>query len=382
MRLVLISNFPASLDLPRGGVEAAVSCLVRALMYVKPDLDLHVIRFPAEQDGISHREGEPAYTVHDVFGRRSALDALPGSDPCRRIEALIKRLRPDVVHVQGVAFWLDGRRYPALLTVHGIAERDTLFRVRRFCRLRAWWLAHREIPARARYRHIIAISGYVYQQLESYASGHIHFIPNPIEEEFFHERCQESGPYILFSGSIIPQKNIHGIIEAVGLLAKEGVECTLKLSGSHEITGHYEKRLDSLIQKLGIGDKIKFLGFLDRPALRQEMQMARCLVLPSFQETAPMVVAEASAMGIPSVVSPVGGLAEMVTHGYTGMIVDPCNPASIANSLRPLLKDMKLAAEFGERARQRAQAHRPERVAKQTLVLYETIMQEKVRSRR
>lgn len=89
-----------------------------------------------------------------------------------------------------------------------------------------------------------------------------------------------------------------------------------------------------------------------------------------------MVVSEAGAMGIPAVAAAVGGAPEMVAHGYSGFLVDPRSPASIAAGLKPLLLDASLAATFGERARDLAQVYHPDAVARQTLAVYETVAEE------
>lgn len=366
MRVAMVSPFPTRPAEPVGGVEAVAVCLVRALLGVRPDMDMHVIRCPAEQDATSYQQGEPTYTVHNVAGRRSVL----GFRPHKGIERKLRELRPDVVHVQGYAGFVDGSRYPAVLTVHGILERDTLYRSHLFPRLRGWVLRRMNRPARRRYRHVIVIASYVMQYLREHVMGRCYFIPNPVESEFYEVSREESGPRILFIGSVIPRKNVHGLIEAIGLLAREGVDCSLRLAGPR-LDGGYAQQLDGLIRRLRLAGRVDFLGCLDRPALREELQAARCLALPSFQETAPVVVSEACAVGVPTVVAPAGGTAEMVAHGYSGMVVDPRSPDSIAEGLHPLLESQDLADEFGRRARERAEVHRPERVAGQTLDVYE-----------
>jgi glycosyltransferase involved in cell wall biosynthesis len=375
MRVVMItSSFPATPDAPVGGVQSAVLSLSRALLEVQPDLDLHVVRCPAERDGIAFRSTTPPYTVHNVRGWQSTLNTIPGFRPRRRLERLVDRIQPDIVHVQSAPGHLDGRKHRAVLTIHGVTERDELFRPVRFRWLRSRLKARMEAPARARFQHVIAIAGYVAQHLEGQLAGRCHFIPNSVEAEFFEHRRSESGPRVFYSGTVIPRKNMHGLIEAIGLLKRGGVDCQLRAAG-RKATGTYARHLQALIDKWRVGDRIEFLGNLDRRELLSEMEHARCMVLASFQETLPMAVAEAGAMGIPQVVSPAGGTAEMVINGYSGMLVDARSAASIAGGLRPLLLDAQLAAEFGERARSMAEVYRPETVGRQTLSVYETLLQ-------
>ena len=371
---MLTTRWAEDLDAPTGGVEAVLASLVPALLRVQPDLDLHVVHCPAKERA-TRKLGAPAFTLHQLPGRVSGIRRFRLLNPHRRIERFIADLRPDVVHVQAVAFLFDGRRCPAVLTVHGMRERDALFETCVAPWLRSWTLGRLERDARTTYRHIIALTGYAAQYLRAHTGGRLHFVPNPVDEGFFTVRREEAGPCIVFVGRVRILKNIHGLIEAVGLLARDGVECTLRLAGPLE-SAAYGERLRGLVQRWRLEGRVEFLGNLDRPALREAMRTARCLVLPSFQENAPMVVSEAGAMGIPAVAAAVGGAPEMVAHGYSGFLVDPRSPASIAAGLKPLLLDASLAATFGERARDLAQVYHPDAVARQTLAVYEAVAEE------
>lgn len=376
MRVAMITGaFPERPDAPVGGVAAATMACVKGLLQVRPDLDLHVVLCPADAEVGPTDQGDPPYTLHRLWGRRSGVTMIPGFTPRKRIERLLRDLKPDVVHVQASVHYIDARCWPAVLTVHGIRERDQLFREVRFARMRSRLIAAIEQAPRRRYRHVIAISGYTAQYLEGRVTGRVHFIPNAIDPAFFERRRREAGPVVLFAGPVWPLKNLHGIIEAVGLLARDGVACTFRAAGP-VLTQSYRARLQRLIDRWGVGDRVEFLGNLDHETLRSEMETARCLVLPSFQENAPMVVAEAGAMGVPQVVAPAGGAAEMIVPGYSGFLVDPHSPASIADGLRPLLEAADLAARFGERAREMAQVHRPQAVGEKTLAVYDAVLRE------
>lgn len=377
MRVAMVGQFPASLDKPVGGVEAVFANTVHALLRVRPDLDVHVVRWSADRAGESYPQGAPPYTVHNVRPGLQGLQGLwPRLGPRPDIQKVLDRLRPDVVHVQAMAFLVDGRRYPSVLTIHGILERDVLYRRPLTGRLRSWLLGMSERPARARYGHITLIAGYPIQYLGEGLKGLCHLIPNPVEDEFFEIRHEESGPRILFVGPIIPLKNVHGLIEAAAVLARQGVDFQWRMAGPRT-DPPYGERCDALVARHGLGERVVFLGNLDRTALRQELARARCLVLASFQENAPMAVSEAQAAGVPVVVSPAGGTAEMIGGGHCGNLVSPYNAESIADGVRLFLEDPDWAAEIGRRGRERAQVHRPERVAGQTLAVYDRIVRER-----
>jgi len=357
-----------------GGISSVVVGLARALMQVKPDLDLHVIRCPAGPGADSYQEGAPPYTVHHVGRRLSSLGTLLSgffNKNRQEVHRLLDRIQPDVVHVQAHADLIDARRQPSILTIHGIVERDVRFRHPRTGRLRGWILKKQQRKPRSRYKHVITPVAYAIQALEGAVRGRCHLVRNTVDKSFFSVRRTESGPNILCACNHTALKNVHGLIRAVGLLNSQGVDCTLKLAGRCNRTAYFE-HLQSLVSSLKIKDRVVFLGMVSREALLKEMQTARCLAVPSFQESSPAVIAEASAMGVPVVASTAGGCPELVTNELSGMIVDPNHPESIAEGLKPLLQDPDLADRMGELAKRRAEFYLPEHVAAQTLAVYET----------
>jgi len=71
----------------------------------------------------------------------------------------------------------------------------------------------------------------------------------------------------------------------------------------------------------------------------------------------------------------VGGLAEMVEDGVSGLLVDPDNPTQLAQAIVKLLKDATLRADLGQAARQRVEhVYRTEKIATQMAKLYEEII--------
>lgn len=374
MRIAMVTSaFPNSLDKLSGGIEAVTASVVSGILAVRPDVEMHVLRLVGAGDEPAEPDSFPGYTVHDVPFRRGAIGLLPGSLPIGRIHRALDSLHPDIVHVQARPTLVDGRRYPSVLTVHGISERDTLFADHRLRRLRSWVLKRKLFPARARFSHIIAPVGYVRQQLETYCSGRFHFIPNPSDAHCFEYSRKESGPIAFFAGRFRPIKNIHGLIEAFSILTREGVEADLHLVGPRH-NDAYSARIDELVTRHDMADRIVFLGHLDRQRFMGELSRARCVVLPSFQESSPMILPEAAAAGVCAVASPVGGVAELVCHEHSGMMVDPASPASIAAGLRPLMESAELADTLGQRARSWAERVRPEVVGEKTLAVYERII--------
>jgi glycosyltransferase involved in cell wall biosynthesis len=93
------------------------------------------------------------------------------------------------------------------------------------------------------------------------------------------------------------------------------------------------------------GANVTFVGHLDRPKLFDALARARVLVAPSRgQEPFGLGVVEAAAVGVPALVTAVGGLPEIVRDGETGVVVAPFDAAAIVDGLANVRADMGAAA--------------------------------------
>jgi len=104
----------------------------------------------------------------------------------------------------------------------------------------------------------------------------------------------------------------------------------------------------------GFRSNVEFAGRVDDAELARRVADAPCIVAPAFDEDYGLTAIEAMAQGRPVVVCrDGGGLAELVEHEVTGLVVEP-TPAAIAAAVERLVGDPTLAASLGERGRARA----------------------------
>ncbi len=377
MRIALVTPiFPSEPDQPSRGAGIGAVTLVRALLAVQPDLDIHVLHYRAPQTEAPRQVDQPPFTLHCVKASSWARSAPSPALMQAEVGPVLARIRPDVVHVRGTASMVDGAAWPAVLSVHGITEREVALSGIRGAAWRAALHRRREPPSRARYRHIIAIVGHVEQALEGQLNGRVHYVPNSVGEEFFAAAGprDDTAPLIVHAGDLCPIKNALCTVRAAGILARQGVDFRLRLLGQHTHPA-YAEQVKALVAELGLIDRVDIPGRVSRAEMVQELSRARVLALPSFVEVAPLAIAEASAVGLPTVASPAGGNAEMVVDRYSGRIVSPRSPEGLAAALRPLLEDPALATLMGERARQIAERHRPAAVARGTLEVYRSMLE-------
>ncbi|MEM8943493.1 MAG: glycosyltransferase family 4 protein, partial [Pseudomonadota bacterium] len=200
-------------------------------------------------------------------------------------------------------------------------------------------------------------------------AGDQYLIPNPVADEFFRIKHEEKPGRILFAGRLYALKGVHDLIRAVSTL-KVNHEWELVLAGSvHD--REYVDYLKAEIAKSDLIKRVRFLGLLGPEEYRRNLQEAAILALPSYQETAPMVVTEAMACGVPVVATDVGGVKYQVVEGETGFIVEPGCTSQLADRLSLLLGNPLLRSQFGHAARKKAKGvFQSEQVADKTASVY------------
>jgi glycosyltransferase involved in cell wall biosynthesis len=114
--------------------------------------------------------------------------------------------------------------------------------------------------------------------------------------------------------------------------------------------GPLRSTLEEESRKLGIGEKIVFLG--KRTDVRALLSQARIFVLPSTREGVPLSILEAMAAGLPVVASKVGGIPEVVDEGKTGFLCPPGDPAALTAALVTLLEDPVRSRQMGRAGQQ------------------------------
>jgi glycosyltransferase involved in cell wall biosynthesis len=116
-----------------------------------------------------------------------------------------------------------------------------------------------------------------------------------------------------------------------------------------------QERLQAQIAQKGLQHRIRFLGErADVPDLLRASDMG---ILASHEEGFSNAILESMAAGLPMVVTNVGGNAEAIVHGRSGLVVPPASPAALADAIVRLAGDSALAATLGAGARQRAHEH-------------------------
>jgi len=130
--------------------------------------------------------------------------------------------------------------------------------------------------------------------------------------------------------------------------------CWWRMGRSGGGDGPERGRLEALAAELGVSERAMFAGLQADPIpFYAEMDV---FCLSSDTEGTPMTLLEAGACGLPSVVTDVGGCAEVVQDGATGLVVPKGDAMALAAALEKLCRDVALRARMGQTARERVMA--------------------------
>jgi glycosyltransferase involved in cell wall biosynthesis/GR25 family glycosyltransferase involved in LPS biosynthesis len=176
-----------------------------------------------------------------------------------------------------------------------------------------------------------------------------HIIRGPGEWAVRHGRGPESKPVrVLCVARLAHHKGIDVLLEAVGMLRREGVELTLELAGGGDDRWKFEQQA----ARLEIADCVQFLGEVENNQISNLWIRADFGVLPSRTEGLPLSVVEAMAHGKAVVATRAGGIPEVIRHQENGLLVAPEDAGGLRDALRRLVEDTALRARLGAAARE------------------------------
>jgi N-acetylgalactosamine-N,N'-diacetylbacillosaminyl-diphospho-undecaprenol 4-alpha-N-acetylgalactosaminyltransferase len=184
--------------------------------------------------------------------------------------------------------------------------------------------------------------------------GRIRVAHNPVDLDRIRRAGEHSpagletgGNVIVAVGRLVPLKGFDLLIRALALLPAR-LDARLLLIGE----GPERDALGALAAKLGVSDRVRFLGALTNPW--QYMSRGRVLAVPSRTEAFPNVIGEALALSVPVVATRCsGGVAEYLDDGRCGVLVPPDDPDRLAAALETVLTDDELRDRITDAGRRR-----------------------------
>jgi glycosyltransferase involved in cell wall biosynthesis len=326
-----------ALELKRKGWVVAVACLVEPTAYVgqlkAAAIPVHSLRMPR---------------------------GIPDPRGICRLRSLIRKFNPDVVHSHMVHANLLSRvarlicRFPVLIcTAHNLRETSE--------RGGPTW--HKELLYRATdfladtTTIICGAASERYLRIGAVPAGKLRVIHNGVDTEHFspsknrrpaaRKALNVADHFVwLAVGRLVHQKDYPTLLRALTLLGRS--KWVLLIAGR----GPLAADLQAECEVLGLSERVRFLG--GRENILELYHAADAFVMSSRFEGLSAALLEAASMGLPSVVTRVGGNTDIAIDGVTGYVVEPQNPTVLANAMRSIMDappEERLAFSIASRRR-------------------------------
>jgi glycosyltransferase involved in cell wall biosynthesis/O-antigen/teichoic acid export membrane protein len=196
------------------------------------------------------------------------------------------------------------------------------------------------------------------------STAEVHVIPNGVDAASF-DVVRSRRPVALFLGRLeMEQKGLDVLLDAFARMANQ-TPARLEIAGD----GRDRTALEARCRRLGIADRVDFLGRVDSPAKLALLASAQLVCMPSRRETFGMVAVEALACGTPVLATDIDNLRHLMPPG-TGRLVPSEDPVAYAAVLLELLRSPQTCRELGANGREFARRFDWDRIAGQQELVY------------
>lgn len=384
-KVLMIGKLPTDLLSVKGGVEAAILNLFNGFSSLN-DVDVVNVSF---LEGISHRfQIDYTSNIKIIFLpykiKIKLLDFLVNKPALTEI---LDQEKPDIVHIQEsgphLLRFVGRSKRNIVVTQHGIMKEELKYASGIGNKLKFIFKMLVERFVFPSFSNVIFISDYnrkLYQGKLSRSTS----IWNAVNPVFFENSNPDiiNGNSIIYVGVINKRKNLKLVIEALHELKLSNIRFDLHVVGWYkEGDVHYEMEISNLIEKFDLGSQITFYGWMKQQDILEVYQKCNFFILPSLQETLPVSIAEAMALGKIVIASDVGAISEMFENKVTGFLFGRNNLKELVNLLADLYKH-PLPEGRSEEVRSVARnRYHPLNIATQTLEFYKAVLTDSVKNR-
>ncbi|MBI2888719.1 MAG: glycosyltransferase [Candidatus Liptonbacteria bacterium] len=300
---------------------------------------------------------------------------------------LVRQFKPDIIHAHmifGVGF--EGLIASRVLQCPFIGTNHTpLTEFMKYSPVRSKWFTSLLLSYNSWYYNRCAFvsspASEIFEEMGRYGFHAPHaVVSNPIDCSLFHpmdgDRAtlkREFGlsPFtILYAGRLAPEKRIDNLLDAFAACAKNLPGATVAIVGK----GPSEAMLRAHAEKLGIGDRVRFLGFLkNAEVLARAYRASEVFAIMSPAETQSIVAMQALACGIPAIGSQAWGIGEYLNKAGQ-LTVEPGDKEKLAEHLVTLFQNPQLRAELGAKGRAFAETISTSAIAEEWERIYEEVL--------
>ena len=371
--------------------------IVGGIARVVHDLSKRLIKDGHEVTVVTYRDGDSPYYEDDKGVQVYIVDnymikpnnfiewimQLNFNMVAKASEIIAKEGKFDVIHAHD---WLVANsaktlkhayQIPVVATIHATeAGRNSGIHddTQRYINDTEWMLTYEstEVIVNSNFMkgHIQGLFGLPFDKINVIPNGINLTTFNSVERDYDFRRqyASDNEKIILYMGRLVYEKGIQHLISAMPKILNGYNDAKLIIAGKGGMLDELKAQADHM----GIGNKVYFTGYLNSKEVQKMYKCADIAVFPSTYEPFGIVALEAMLAGVPTVVSDVGGLNEIVEHGVDGMKSYAGNPNSIADSILTLLYDHQLSSNVAKNAKKKVkEEYNWNKIAQDTYFTYQ-----------
>lgn len=338
-----------------GLLKGQIGFLAKEMDVILVAKDIGNLKSLAESEGVEYR---------DIDMRRE-ISPLNDIKSLWRLIKLFRKERPDIVHANTpkgallglLAAWIT--RVPhRIYNVNGLRFETATGKLRRLLvsmEKIACACANKVIPQSNGVADVVRREHITKKPLNVLHNGSgngvdiSHFDPElqEVKSKATEIRGDFSGVSFVFVGRLVGDKGVNELVEAFDRLSSECGDVKLHLVGPRE------EKLDPVSAKTSsiIEQNVRIIEHGAQKDVRPFLSAADIFVLPSYREGFPNVVLEASAMGLPCIVSDVNGATDAIQNGVNGLIIPKRDSEALYNAMQKLVSDKEQRKSMASVAR-------------------------------
>jgi glycogen(starch) synthase len=316
--------------------------------YAGPDSDL------AEQSSDSDDRVQ-AITRQDGV----TIFHVPSHMPVEAGVRLVRAWKPDVVHLHVYWLWPAARAIqertgvPLVYHVHSLDRAEYEIGHGPSECITQWGVQEEVIDSADR---VIALTRSESELLSEYCpsvQGRVRIVGNGIDDNpaarAVINKCRDTdSPLVLYTGRFVERKGVRELISAIPRVLERAPTTRFVLAGGHRNCSGTDIEHWWLPPELKqYRDRIHFTGWLTPAQLVEWYLAADVLAVPSWYEPFGMVILEGMLYGLPIVAAEVGGPAEILEHGRTGLLCAPRDVEALGEAILKLVTDKELRQHIG-----------------------------------
>jgi len=266
----------------------------------------------------------------------------------QKISALKRGFAPHLVHINAVSVdnffhlsTINAYRAPVLVTLHGK------------------WMSRSEAIVEHTLRNadwVVGCSAAILEEGRKLApeiANRSSTIYNGVEPPLLSPASLPfDPPRLLCLGRLSPEKGFDVALEAFAAIMDRFPQSRLIVAGN----GPSRSELEQQAARAGITHAVQFTGWVAPDTVQSLINGATMVVMPSREDSLPLVALEAAQLARPIVATRVGGLPEVVVHHETGLLVDKEDSAGLAQAISFLIDNPDAAVRMGKAAQRRVEA--------------------------